>query len=362
MAFLAGLAILAALAYVASKALRSTFRRKGAMKNPAAPVAPDTLVAIGQPVLLHPGRKKPPYAITVLGPPEPAHTTMVRVPVRITCVIPRWAFDDVVYIQASLHDRRHRDGTACYWPATWDGPSVAREGSFRGVILALGGTHEGFLYFEADDDCDARTAPEQPFRALQYLDRTGSLIEVDLTRWVPKPERTTFPDGTPLGDVTSRRIMVKTSRYGWKWSGAPSTAGIGETVEVTHVAGRSWLRLTVLARPETSGGALVRLPVRITARARGEECYTFFPLQISTPPDGNGRIHHLWEFVGIDPEDAALTDSLHCVRLKKGQSAEGFVYFGPAEASDRAIPADAFKTLWYGPWMEEIPVELVADK
>ena len=328
------------------------------LKDPAG----HTLAAAGKPVLLQPDRKEPPYVITVLGPPEVIHETALRVPVRITGVIPRWAYDDVGYVLASLRTAPDRNGHSRRWVTTWDDatPSL-REGSFRGVILAHGGTHEGFLYFEADDDHD-RTVPNQPFVALNYLDGTETLIEVDLTRRIAHPEGSVFPDGPPLKDVYDRRIMLKPAAFGVRWAKVPSAARIGDTLEVTPLAGSPWLHLTVLAPPETAADNSVRLRARITARARGKERYAYFPLQVSTAPDRNGRIHHLWDFARIDREDIDLPDSLHGVTLARGQSTEGFVYFRPEDDSDGSVSAGAFTTLWYGPRLMELPVDLITGQ
>ena len=143
----------------------------------------DAQAVIGEPVTLQPGWKEPPYAITVRDSPETVDETTVRVPVRITGIIPRWAYDDVGSIIAFLHTAATDDGGPVQWVTEWgDSTHPLREGSFKGVILALGGTHEGFLYFKADDESPRRTVPEQPFVTLEYLDGTETLIKVDLTR------------------------------------------------------------------------------------------------------------------------------------------------------------------------------------
>ena len=141
----------------------------------------------------------------------------------------------------------------------------------------------------------------------------------------------------------------------------PPTAMIGDTLNVTPDPDIAWLDMIVLAPLESAVGDSVRLRVRITAQVRGEERYAYFPLQISTAPDTNGRIHHLWEFAAIDNEDPKLPHSLHGVSLKRGKSAEGFVYPRPEDDAEVDVPQEAFTTLWYGPRLLELPVDITRD-
>ena len=89
----------------------------------------------------------------------------------------------------------------------------------------------------------------------------------------------------------------------------PPPANIGHSVNVTPNPDSAWLEMVVLAHHEPVAVNSVRLRVRITAQVHGEERYAFFPLQISTAPDINGRIHHLWESTAIGREDPEFPDS-----------------------------------------------------
>ena len=328
-----------------------------------SPSIPDAQAVIGEPVTLQPGWKEPPFAITVRDSPETVDETTVRVPVRITCVIPRWAYDDVGSIMAFLQTAATDDGGPVQWVTEWgDSAHPLREGSFKGVILALGGTHEGFLYFKADDESPRRTVPEQPFVTLEYLDGTEALIKVDLARRATPAERIAFQNGAPPQDAYVLRIMEELRESGqWEEAVVPPAAKIGHSLNVTPDPDISWLEMVVLAPPEPVDGNSVRLRVRITAQVRGEERYDYFPLQISTGPDINGRVHHLWEFAAIGREDPKFPDSLHGITLKTGKSAEGFIYFRPEDDADGDVPQQPFTTLWYGPRLLELPVDITCD-
>ena len=276
-----------------------------------SPSDPDALAVIGEPVTLQPGWKEPPFTITVRDSPETVDETTVRVPVRITGIIPRWAYDDVGSIMAFLQTAATDDGGPVQWVTEWgDSTHPLREGSFKGVILALGGTHEGFLYFKADDESPRRTVPEQPFVTLEYLDGTEALIKVDLARRATPVERIAFRDGVPLDNAYDQRIMEKLKESDSQWAEAavPPAAMIGDTLDVTPDPDIAWLEMVVLAPPEPVDGNSVRLRVRIAAQVRGEERYDYFPLQISTGPDINGRVHRLWEFAAIGREAPKFPD------------------------------------------------------
>ena len=136
---------------------------------------------------------------------------------------------------------------------------------------------------------------------------------------------------------------------------------IGDTLNGTPDPDIAWLDMVVLAPLESAVGDSVQLRVRITAQVRGEERYAYFPLQIATAPDTNGRIHHLWESAAIGREDPKLPHSLHGITLKKGKSTEEFSYFRPGDYADVDVPQQPFTTLWYGPRLLELPVDMTRD-
>ena len=276
-----------------------------------SPGEPDTQAVIGEPVTLQTDWKEPPFAITLLDSPQTVDETIVRVPARITSVIPRWSFDDVGSIIAFLQTAATDDGGPVQWVTTWDDSAhPLREGSFKGVILALGGTHEGHLYFKADDGTPHRTVPEQPFVTLEYMDGTETIIKVDLTSRVPPAEGTPFQNGASPQDACVLRTMEELRESGqWEEAVVPPPANIGHSVNVTPNPDSAWLEMVVLAHHEPVAVNSVRLRVRITAQVHGEERYAFFPLQISTAPDSNGRIHHLWESTAIGREAPEFPDS-----------------------------------------------------
>ena len=327
----------------------------------------DTVVPIGGAVLLHTDWDEPPFAATALGPPEVVDDTTVRVPLRITSIIPRWAYDDIGYPVASLRTDPDDNGDVREWSIDpWNNysPSSNLEDDFRGIVLAQGGSHDGFLYFKADDGRGDNAVPDQPFTELHFIDGSGEIIYVDLTRSVPPPERMDFENGPPRGDQLTLGLGDQLKRMGSQWADMgepPPAAGIGDTVELTHNPESPWLDLTVLTPPEQVGDATVRLRARITARARGEEQYSFLPLQLATSPDRNGRIHHLWETARIEEDDDAAPNSLEGVTLQRGDTREGYIYFRPEEDS-AGMPPETFTTLWYGPRLLELPIRLTSGQ
>ena len=335
-----------------------------ALEDESAEAQADTIVAIGEPVALQTDWKEPPFAITVLGPPEIEDATTLRVPVRITGIVPRWSYDDVGSFIASLRTGPDENGAFFEWNnSAWDEyttPPPVREAAFKGLTLALGGTHEDFIYFKADDPGGNNQVPDRPFIQLHYLDGTETVIFVDLSRSVPVAGRPVFEDGAlqragPIPDLTER--LRRQGSDLWD-EPEPPTAGIGDTVSVTHNPGTEWLDLTVLGPPEASGTTMARLQVRLTARARGREEYRSLPLQLSTGPDTYGRIHHLWE--AWSEAAATYPDSLDGITLSRGESREGYVYFRP-DNDATGLPDEPFTLLWYGPRLLELPIMLAPD-
>ena len=143
-----------------------------------------------------------------------------------------------------LHTVPVGNGGPVQWVTEWDDSTrQLRDGSFKGVILALGGTYEGFLYFKADDESPRRTVSVQPFVTLEHLDGAKAVIKVDLTRRATPPERTAFRDGVPLDNAYDQRIMekLKESDSLWEEAAVPPTAMIRDTLNVTRDPDIAWI-------------------------------------------------------------------------------------------------------------------------
>ena len=86
------------------------------LEDESAEAEADTIVAIGEPVALQTDWKEPPFAVTVLGPPQAEDATTLRVPVlRITSIVPRWSYDDVGRFIASLQTAPDENGEFSEW-------------------------------------------------------------------------------------------------------------------------------------------------------------------------------------------------------------------------------------------------------
>ena len=328
---------------------------------------PDVSAAIGEPVLLQNSWKEPPFTITVLDLPEIVNTATVRLPVRITAIIPLWPYDGSGFALGCLTDVCWQDGQGREWcNGIYDPDPPLPPGEadpFEGVVLVRGGSHEGFLIFR-EEDGSTSDARGQDFVELHYLDGSEQVIVVDLRRSVPPAERIEFRDGVPERKLNLPGIMARLEKSGTQWEDAgnpPATVGIGDTVSLPSATdGRPWLDLTVLGPPEPVAGNMIRLPLRITARARGGHQYRDFPLQLSTAPDRYGRIHHIWGSAGVTEEGrSGMENSLGGITLRRGQSREGYVYFRPS-GDAHGMPGVPFTTLWYGPYLLELPVNVRA--
>ena len=295
--------------------------------------------------------EEPPFAITVLGPPE-ADGSTIRVPVRVTSIISRWSPGHSYSFLAELHTAPGEDGAVTSWlhAPCQDGPA----GWFQDVVLVKGGSHEGFICFEGEM---GEPAPGRPFVGLQYHDEgSGWPFRVDLTRSVPIPERVRFEDGKPSGNAPVAEVGDRLADSHWRQVEEPPTARMADSVTVT-VFDEPSFDLTVLGQPEMVGDDTARVRIRITSRIEGEEEYGYLALDLSTSPDGYGRIHHLWSQNSYSGDGAALPDSFGGVTLEEGESHEAFAYF---RALDGEAPSTPFTTLWYWQDGSAFPIDLTS--
>ena len=323
---------------------------------------PKTRAAIGEAVQLQTSWKEPPFAVTVLGPPELAGDAMFRLPVRVTSVLPRWRMSDVVSIGAFLQTDEDEEGDR----VSWDNGDVEPGHTFPGdLALVKGGSHEGYFFFGSD----VRSVPERAFTELHYLDATEQVVMVELDRTVQAPERVQFDGGSlgtiwdnpPVGGVSER---LRGSQ--WERLTALRPARIGDTAEAFAFSGyrspgseQPWYDLTVLGLPEALDERNVRVRLRVTSR-EDELKAGYLDFQLSSSPDAFGRLHHLWESSSRHVGSADLPESFQDVSLGRGKTHEAFVYFtAPDEETDR--PTEPFTTLWYGLRMFELPILLTSS-
>ena len=330
-------------------------------------VEPNTRVAIGEPIQLQTSWKEPPFEVTVLGSPEVVDQFTVRVPARITAILPRWSYGDIGgSFLAMLSTRADSDGEAIAWDNNCEHdqrhPGSLHEGWESSVVLVRGGSHEGFLYFQSDDSNWDRSLPDEPFVELHYLDETEQTLVVDLTRSRTIPERNMFVEGgigTIWDDPPVDGVGVRLRGSQWEDPGVPPIAAIGDTVNVvdTDVSGGAWFDLTVLEPPSAYDDRTLRIRLRITATdEKGVEC-RHLDFQLSSGPDTSGRIHNLWKSESPWNVTSERPDSFTGLTLSQGQTREAFVYFRAPDGRDTS-DLDSLTLLWYGLPMFEMPIFL----
>ncbi len=315
----------------------------------------ETRAAIGEAVQLQTSWKDPPFAVTVLGPLEPAGDMLVKLPVRITSVLPRWRLSDVGFPGALLETVEAGDGNR----VSWDNIDVEPIHTFPAdLALIKGGSHEGYLFFGSE----GQSLPDRPFTELHYLDDTEQVVIVELGRRVSTPERISFDEGS-FGTVWDDRPVEGVSERleGSQWANTPVPARVrvGETVEVVVPTERDLAplyALTVLELPEVFDEHTLRVRLRITSREE-ELRAMHLDFQLSPAPDRFGRLDFLCESLPWHEERVGLPDSFQNVTLGIGETHEAFVYF---RIPDRAptLPPESLTLLWYGPRMFELPILL----
>ena len=316
---------------------------------------PETRAAIGEAVQLQTSWKEPPFSVTVLGPPEPIGDTLVRLPVRITSILPRWRISDIAFPGALLETDEDGDAKRVSWEII---DAKDRHDFPADLALIRGGSHEGILFFGSDES----SLPYRPFTELHYLDETEQIVMVELDRSVKAPERIPFQEGslgTIRGDPPVDGVSERLRGSQWANTPVPTVAKVGDTVEVFASTGYGMepsYVLTVLGSPEALDERTLRLRLRITSREAElqamELCFQLSPL-----PDKFGRLHFLWESVRWYEEMSDLSDSLRDVKLRMGETHEAFVYFRVPDGRPVLAP-ESLAILWYGPAMFELPIVL----
>ena len=330
----------------------------------------ETRVAIGEPIQLQTSWKEPPFAVTILGPTEVVDQFTVRVPARITAILPRWSFGDIGgSFLAMLCTRSDSDGEAISWDNNCEydhrHPGSLHEDWESSVVLVKGGSREGFLYFQSDDSNEDRSVPDEPFVDLQYLDETEQELVVDLTRNRPIPERVRFDDGrigTLWDDPPVDGVGWRLSDSQWGELQSPPVAAIGDTVSVVDpdASEDSWFDFTVLEPPGVFDNHTLRIRLRITAKSEDDLECRHFDFQLSSGPDTFGRIRNLWKSERAWDVTSERPDSFTEITLSQGQTHDAFVYFSAPNGRD-ASDLDSLTLLWYGLRMFEMPIFLSDD-
>lgn len=317
---------------------------------------PETRVAIGEAVQIQTDWKEPPFAVTVLGPPEPAGNSLVRLPVRVGSILPLWRLGDAAFPGMVLETEEGQDDGVA-----WDNIGVDPRHSFPpDLALVKGGSEEGYVYFRPEDGSPL----DGTFTELHYLDGTEQIVMVELDRRVQPPERVQFEGGT-LGSVwatlPTHGLSERLKGSQWENLPIPTMARVGETVEVFESNGQGFepsYALTVMGAPETFDEKTLRVRLRITSR-REELRAIALDFQLSPAPDRFGRLQFLLE-QPWNQESSELPDSFEDVMLGMSETHEAFVYFRDADSGPVPRP-ETLSLLWYGARTFELPVLLATE-
>ena len=315
---------------------------------------------IGEPVVLQTSWKEPPFAVTVLGPPEQVDRERLRAPVRYTCIIHRWSHSSVG-AHALLYTAEDADGERAAWESEYEDPW---DPDFEEFVLVEGGTYDRYVYFRAGEGEEQRTVPSLPFVELHWLDASETEIVVNVCKRVEPAERIRFHDGLPERRLDKGMFDAWLRSQGSQWGGlgeAP-VAGIGDVLKAAPVRDGRW-DLTALGPPERVTDEMVRLPVRLVSRLRAARPFMEDMLQVGTTPDEFGVIRCLWEPHDFEGDGVMPDDCLHGVQLKRNEVREGAVYFSPPRRGklEELPAAEQFTTLWYGINYMEMPVSLAPN-
>jgi len=326
-------------------------------------------LGIGEPILLEYHYKEPPLAVTVLGLPEPVDQETVRLPVRITSVVPKWAYNRGGSIAAMLRTPADADGEFQEWSSVRERHLLTGQDEpddpFRDLVLIQGGTFEDYLYFELCDGTRTVSDPGNTFAMLYFLDEATEGEEIDLGKSTPIDPRAVFNEGRPAPNTLPANLRERVADLGSFWSDLPDLGPAlrGDTVTILDQAdGVPFLDLTVIGEPERGTGISLRVPVRVVARYDARPRSYFVDAQLSTPPDLHGRIRHVFEAMSHHWVNPLPADSINLEGMVMGEVREGLLYFAPYDAQAYTeLPAEPFTLLWYGPDSLELPMDLTTS-
>ena len=332
--------------------------RRGGSNGKARFADDEVHISIGQVVQLQDDWKTPPYAMTILGRPEAVDENTVRVPARITSVLPRWIAEYHHLALVMLGVGEERDD---YW-TTNDGDVS----DFHDVILVKGGSHDGYVHLRPDAGNEPLAIPQ--FDRLTFLDGSEQIIDVDLTQEAPVAPRVHFANGSISPSWDDPHSYGPDERLGSMWADSPVSTrlGIGDTAKViflhpySHVEDR--FLLTVLAPPETVDERTVRVRLRFTCLSEGGgyKILDELALGLSGPPDSFGRIQRLWSMSSTPTDDdTAYEDSFDDKSIVKDATYEGYAYFRSPD-DEQTVPDEGFAILWYGYYLFEQPIDLTS--
>lgn len=326
----------------------------------------ETHLAVGEAVLLQDDWKEPPFAATVLGPPEPVDETTVKVPMRLTSVLPAWSYPSYGWHGLLLRTAPDAGGEEKNWaPLSLEDRRARQDGwndPFSDVILFQAGTHEGYVYFGPDAYEDDEPAWDEPFVTLQFFDGSEEMILVDLNRSVTPAPRARFDGCRPDNPALPDNVLNALKEGDGFWSNLPdpTPALLGDTVSIVEEDGAPpFLDLIALGVPESGDGISLRVPVRVAARLDSGPRDYYVDAWLSTAPDSFGRIHHVATTLDRFSNSPTPGDSLDLKGMVMGEVREGFLYFARDDhQGDTEMPDEPFTILWYGPDRLELPMDL----
>ncbi len=203
----------------------------------------ETHLAIGEAVLLQEDWKEPPFAATVLEPPEPVGETTVKVLMRLTSVLPAWFYPHHGWHGLILRTVPDAYGRERNWTSLYPEGHLARQDGWKDpfgeVVLFQAGTHEGYVYFGPDHSEEDKAAPDEPFATLQIMDGSEKMILVDLNRFVPPAPRARFDGCRPDNPALPNDVLACLRKGDDYWSNLPdpTPALLADTVSIAEEAG-----------------------------------------------------------------------------------------------------------------------------
>ncbi len=317
------------------------------------PEAPETVPQIlrvglaGEPVQVQGGYREAPYAVTILGQPEPIDETMLRLAVRYTSIVGRWPYESANLVEARMAIPGD-DGELSVW-AEKPCPDAAEQ---SGQIVKGGWIDSNICFAPAEEpevqeeDGLPRPAAWAEFDVDWLLsDPLERPVFVDLTQQVTPAPPARFENGrqtSPVAGIDERLRFIR-----WPISDDVPLRGYGDPVVVWGAYYWNSRETAALSGVEVFSSTIVRFRVSITNKGLLFGTADRTGVVLTGFPDQNGRIPGVWSAIYEDDTGAPLADSFAGVDIERGESHEAYMYFRAPESS--IAPTDGMPAILWVP-------------
>ena len=332
------------------------------------PDAPDAVPEIlrvgiaGEPVQVQHHYSEAPYAVTILGQPEPVGETILRLPVRYTSIVGRWPYEWATLVQSRMA-LTGDDGELSFW----QGVPCAAEVEQSGQIVK-GGWIDSHICFAPAEEPEAlwEDGLERPESWVEFnvgwllSDPLERPVYIDLTQQVTPAPPAQFENGRPLSTVAG--IDERLRFISWPSPDDVPLRSYGDPVEVFGAYHWNSFKTIAISEVETVDSTMVRVRVSLANDGLLFSTADKTGIELTGLPNSHGFIDTVWRTTYTDNSGTLFPDSFRDVEIERGESFEAYMYFRAPEGV--IAPVDGMSAILWAPDIngDYTPIYLDIDK